>query len=130
MSNVDRDDTILAPPSDSRVVMGVPSEDREQMLFVQWFRRTYHSVRIFAIPNGGSRRLSEAAKLKATGVSSGVPDLYIPAWSLWIEMKRQKGGVVSEDQKDWIAYLQSIGNTAIVAKGFEDAKVKVLSFLS
>jgi hypothetical protein len=28
----------------------IPSEDREQMLLVQWFRRTYPGVRIFAIP--------------------------------------------------------------------------------
>ena len=105
----------------------IPMEDEEQMLFVQWFRRSYH-VRIFAIPNGGYRSASQAALLKATGVSAGVPDLFIPEWKLWIEMKRTKRGTVSQDQKDWIKYLNDIGHTAIVCKGFEEAKNRILSF--
>jgi VRR-NUC domain len=106
----------------------IPTEDEEQMLFVQWFRRSYPDVRIFAIPNGGYRSTSQAALLKATGVSAGVPDLFIPEWKLWIEMKRIKGGTVSQDQKDWIKYLNDIGHTAIVCKGFEEAKSRILSF--
>lgn len=106
----------------------IPTEDHEQMLFVQWFRRTYPDVRILSIPNGGQRRPSEAARLKCTGVTKGVPDLFIPAWSLWIEMKRIKGGVVSEEQKDWMGYLSSIGHVAFVCRGFEEAKNTVLAF--
>ena len=106
----------------------VPSEDHEQMMLVQWFRRTYAGVRIFAIPNGGHRHPSVAAKLKATGVSAGVPDLFIPAWRLWVEMKRTKGGSVSAEQKDWIAYLQEVGYCAIVCKGAEDAKRQISAF--
>ena len=102
-----------------------PTEDQEQMLFVQWFRRTYPDVRIFAIPNGGHRHIAVAAKMKATGQVRGVPDLYIPEWAMWIEMKRQKGGSVSIEQKDWHQYLISIGHTVIVAKGFEDAVSKL-----
>lgn len=109
------------------VVENIPSEDREQMLFVQWFKRTYPEVRIFHIPNGGRRSASEAAKFKAMGVVPGVPDLYVPAWALWIEMKRQKGGSVSLDQKDWHNYLISIGHKVIVAKGCEDAKKRLTS---
>lgn len=103
------------------------SEDQEQMLFVQWFRRQYPQVRIFAVPNGGHRHPAVAAKLKATGTVAGVPDLYIPAWKIWVEMKRAKGGVLSAHQKDWIQYLEGIGDTVIVGHGFEDAKQKVLT---
>ena len=106
----------------------VPSEDREQMLLVQWFRRTYAGVRIFAIPNGGHRHPAVAAKLKATGTSSGVPDLFIPAWRLWVEMKRVKGGSVSADQKEWMQYLESVNYRCIVGKGAEDAKRQILAF--
>ena len=67
-------------------------------------------IRIFAIPNGGARHPAVAYKLKAEGVLRGVPDLYIPEWKLWIEMKRIKGGVLSDDQKDWIEYLESVGD--------------------
>lgn len=113
------------------VLEKVPSEDQEQMLLVQWFRRTYAGVRIFAIPNGGHRHLAVAAKLKATGTSSGVPDLFIPAWRLWVEMKRVKGGSLSAEQKDWIAYLEnleSVNYWCIVGKGAEDAKAKISAF--
>ena len=58
---------------------------------------------LFAVPNGGDRRPSVAASLKAEGVKPGVPDLFLPValryddeqgWcvtryhGLWIEMKR------------------------------------------
>ena len=101
------------------------TEDQEQMLFVQWFRRQYPTIRIFSIPNGGARHPAVAAKLKATGTSAGIPDLFIPAWSTWVEMKRAKGGRLSEVQKDWIAYLESIGHKVLVGHGFEDAMAKV-----
>ena len=97
--------------------------------FVQWFRRTYAGVRIFAIPNGGGRSRSQGAKLKMEGVSPGVPDLFVPDWSLWIEMKREKGGSLSVEQKDWLKYLDEIGHHIIVGKGFDDAQRKVFTFL-
>lgn len=103
----------------------IPSEDQEQMLLIQWFRRTYAGVRIFAIPNGGARHPAVAAKLKATGTSPGVPDLFIPAWRLWIEMKRQKGGRVSPEQRDWMEYLEGCGYACIVCHGFDEAIAKL-----
>ena len=102
-----------------------PSEHLEQVRLVSWFRRQYPSVRIFAVPNGGARSGVQGAKLKAEGVSPGVPDLFIPAWNLWLEMKRETGGVVSPVQKDWIAYLEGIGHRVILGRGFEDAKRQI-----
>jgi hypothetical protein len=102
------------------------SEHLQQVRLVSWFRRTYPGVRIFAIPNGGLRSASQGAALKASGVVAGIPDLQIPAWSLFIEMKREAGGVVSPVQRDWIAYLEGIGHRVIVGKGFEDAKRQIL----
>lgn len=102
-----------------------PSEDREQMLFIQWFRRNYADIVIFHIPNGGYRRPSEAARLKAMGVTPGVPDLFIPKWHLFIEMKKSKGGKLSLDQNLMIAYLESVGYKCLVGYGFEDIKMKI-----
>lgn len=99
----------------------VLSEHYEQREFVSWFRKTYPSVRIFAIPNGGWRSRLTAAKLKAEGASPGVPDLFIPAWLVWVEMKRSKGGRLSDKQKDWREYLLSIGHTFILANGKQEA---------
>lgn len=103
----------------------IPSEHEEQREVVKWFRQTHSPVRIFAIPNGGARSITTAAKLKVEGVSAGVPDLYIPAWKLWVEMKRVKGGVVDKSQKDWHDYLTSIGDTVIVCRGAEEAKTMI-----
>jgi hypothetical protein len=102
-----------------------PTEHEEQRQFVSWFRQTHKGVRIFAIPNGGSRSITTAARLKVEGVSAGVPDLFIPAWMMWVEMKRQKGGVVSLEQTDWISYLRGAGHIVLVCKGAEDAKRQI-----
>lgn len=110
------------------VLNAAPSEHAEQVTFVQWFRRQHPGVRIFAIPNGGARSDVVGGKLKAEGVSKGVPDLYVPEWGLWIEMKRTKGGALSPEQKDWIAYLKGIGHTVIVGRGAEDAIANVKAF--
>ena len=100
----------------------IPTEHEEQRELVKWFRQTFNGIRIFAIPNGGARSITTAARLKVEGVSAGVPDLYVPAWKLWIEMKRMKGGVVDKSQKDWHEYLTSIGDTVIVCRGADEAK--------
>lgn len=102
----------------------------EQREFVSWFRQTFRPVRIFAIPNGEARSRRVGGRLKAEGVSPGVPDLFIPAWGLWIEMKRADGGTVSAVQKDWHAYLRSIGQRVIVAKGFSDACRQIEAMLA
>jgi hypothetical protein len=108
----------------------IPTEHEEQRELVRWFRQTWPGVRIFAIPNGGARSPATAGRLKAEGVSSGVPDLFIPAWGLWVEMKRTKGGSLSAEQKDWIAYLESVRFWCIVGKGADDAKGKLQAFFN
>lgn len=101
--------------------MTIPSEHIEQRNFVAWFRQQFKNVRIFAIPNGGARSKATAMQLKLEGVAPGVPDLFIPEWLLWIEMKRAKGGRLSPPQKDWIQYLEGIGHTVLVCHGCDDA---------
>lgn len=104
----------------------LPSEDQEQMYFVQWFKRTYPNVRIYSIPNGGDRHIAVAAKMKATGQSKGVPDICVPAWRLYIEMKRIKGGKLSPEQKEWLEYLENVGYSVIVGYGALDTQEKII----
>jgi hypothetical protein len=106
----------------------VPTEHEEQREFVRWFRQSFPGVRIFAIPNGGARSQREGGRFKLEGVSPGVPDLFVPAWLMWIEFKRQKGGSVSAEQKDWMGYLEGIGHRTFVARGAESGKEYILSF--
>ena len=112
-----------------------PSEHAEQATLVQWFKMAHPDLRVFAIPNGGKRGKLEAMRLRLEGVSPGVPDLMLPTprgqhHGLFIEMKRTKGGSVSKEQKDWIAYLQAQGYQAIVCRGFEEAKREIECYLS
>ena len=108
----------------------IPTEHEEQREVVKWFRRKYGPVRIFAIPNGGFRSRATAARLKAEGVSPGVPDLFVPFHCLWIEMKRIKGGKLSPDQRNWQKYLvEECGHTWIVCHGAEDAKAQIDAFM-
>jgi len=72
--------------------------------------------------------MATAAALKVEGTVKGIPDLFIPAWRLWIEMKRQKGGVLSPEQKEIIEYLKSVQYCVIVGKGAEDAQQQISAF--
>jgi len=103
-----------------------PSEHDEQVGFINWFRTKFPKVLIFAIPNGGKRSIGAGKKLKAEGVVAGVPDLFIPSWDIWVEMKRKSGGRLSPDQKKIIEYLESEGYHVIVAKGATDASKQIM----
>ena len=94
-------------------------------MFVVWLKK--QGFRPVASANGGSRNLMEAMKMKRMGVSPGFPDIEVPLPSgpyhgFYVEMKRQKGGKVSEEQREWIEYLKDKGYFAEVAYGFESAK--------
>ena len=112
---------------------GYPSEELEQMNFFKWVelqqvvRRTDNRYNmIFAVPNGDLRAKSVASRLKRTGVRAGIPDIFVDVPSgkyhgLRIEMKTQKGGVVSDKQKEYLALYELHGYKAVVCKGCDEA---------
>ena len=106
----------------------IPTEHEEQRDFVRWWRRN-HQEEIWAIPNGGQRNKAVAAKLKLEGVTRGVPDLFIPALKVWVEMKRQKGGTLSKEQKQKREYLQACGYRVLVTKGSIDAQNQIQALI-
>ena len=108
-----------------------PTEDQEQEAFINWFRFNYKNHFIFAVPNGGSRNIIEATKLKKTGLVAGVPDLIILSENkevLFIEMKKQKEGRLSKVQKQIIPKIESLGFTVLICYGFKDAAEKVKEY--
>lgn len=116
----------------------IPTEAQEQETLFNWMRykeKQYPELKLcFHIPNGGSRNQIEAKHLKAQGVKPGVPDVFLPVargpyHGLFIEMKRQKGGRVSDDQKDWIAALTAQGYLATVCLGWKDAAALIEDYL-
>lgn len=105
------------------------SEDGEQLALMQWCALSgYPELRwLHHSPNGGSRNKREGAKFKALGVKRGYPDLtlLIPCkkyCGLFIELKKLKGGVTSNEQVDWIMHLNGAGYYATVCHGWLEAK--------
>jgi hypothetical protein len=116
----------------------VPTEAQEQEALFRW--AAYNRGRfpalelLYHIPNGGGRNLIEAAHLKAQGVKPGVPDICLPVPSvrytaLYIELKRRKGGVVSDAQRGWIAALNRVGCRAVVCHGWDEAREEIERYL-
>ena len=74
----------------------------------------------------GKRFSVEAKKMQAQGVKKGIPDVFIfrpvkGAPGVVVELKRKKGGVVSDDQKKWLKTLAGFGWICYVAKGADEA---------
>jgi hypothetical protein len=108
----------------------IPDEHSEQVALVQWLR--IKKIRHNATPNGSKRHIITAMKLKAEGVSAGFPDItvYLPNTTLYIEMKRQKGGTVSEAQSEWIEFLNTRPNSkAVVCNGASEAIAEINKIL-
>lgn len=108
-----------------------PHEATEQTWLFEWLaqmaRLKYPELALaYHIPNGGSRNAIEAARLKAQGVKAGIPDICIPVarkgfHGLYIELKRQKNGRLSDAQRDMILRLRQEGYRVEVCKGFQEA---------
>jgi hypothetical protein len=109
------------------MVTKYPSEHQEQKLVVNWFRLQYPQYMIFSIPNGGTRNTIEAKKLKDEGLVAGMTDLIIctPVKTIFVEMKKQKGGTISKKQKETHSKLNNLGYEVIVGYGFKNAKEKI-----
>lgn len=94
------------------------SEHEHQRTVIEWagwMEKSYPELELLhSVPNGGYRAKFTAARLKAEGTKSGVPDLHLPVarhgyHGLWIEMKRP-GGKLSETQKWWYYRLTAESN--------------------
>lgn len=103
----------------------IPTEEQEQMAFVQWLALKH--IDHFRVPNETfTKSWNQKRKNKALGVSSGVPDLFVILPKPYnrlvaIEMKRIKGGVTSESQKIWLHKLNAARVEAVVCKGCDEA---------
>lgn len=116
-----------------------PLERVEQARFVDWLEKQNLLFSATAqstyTTSWNQKRLNHA-----TGLRKGVPDMLVVipperdveglGCVLFIEMKRQKGGVVSKEQKEWIRELDMIDNVgAFVCRGADSAIETVSTFL-
>lgn len=111
-------------------------EHRIQCACVRWFFLQYPRLhgRLFAVPNGGRRDVTTAAKLKAEGVVAGVADLILlksnrDYGALLIEMKTLKGRQ-RDSQKQWQNIVCSDGEYKyVVCRSIDDFKREVDDYL-
>ena len=116
----------------------VPTEDQEQMTVMSWAHRTKFkdgrlSDYLFHIPNGGSRNIIEATKLKKMGVKAGVPDLQLivpngEVHGLWVELKAQKGKL-QPSQQIMIQRVEAQGYMCKVCFGADEAISEIKKYL-
>lgn len=125
-------------PTKPRRINLTPLEDQEQETIFQWadlMMSQYPELEyMYHVPNGGARSKATAARLKRQGVRAGVPDIVLPVarmhfCGLYIELKRIKGGKVSEEQKKWLAYLNRAGYLAVECKGADEAIEAITNYL-
>lgn len=116
-----------------------PTEHQHQVNLFQW--ANMQSVKhpelklMFAVPNAAKRNLNTAMYMKAEGLASGVPDIFLPCargayHGLFIELKRAKGSHISKTQKTYLDALNQQGYKAVVCYGFDDAKTMIEDYLN
>ena len=113
------------------------NEDKLQEIIYKWYNNTYclknNNSRglIFSIPNGSSRDIREAVKLKATGLTKGASDLIVitPNGKLmFIELKTDKG-IQSEFQKEFELRVNKLGYEYHLARSLDEFKDLIISNL-
>lgn len=102
--------------------MAIPTEQTEQIVFIQWLQ--WKGLHYWHTPNSTyTKSWSQKRHNKDMGVQSGIPDLFVIIGSrvIGVEMKRKKGGVVSDNQKVWIERLNKAGIETRVCNGAKEA---------
>jgi len=121
-----------------RPVRPCPTEENEQMALIDWCWHSYRQypelALLYAIPNGGYRRQSEAVRFVRVGVKAGMPDLCLAvarkeAQSLYIEMKAIDG-TISRLQIDKAIELVEHGNMVVFCYGWEHARDTLVWYLT
>ena len=111
----------------------VPTEAEEQFIVVDFCR--LYRIRIVHIPNEGKRTAWTGRQLGQLGLSKGFPDLFIPTANkgyhgMLIELKRTKGSKTTEEQLEWITYLNNSGYYAVICKGADSAIHEIKKYFS
>ena len=110
------------------------SEDKLQQNIFMWFNNNFclktqnPRYYIFSVPNGGTRHIAEAVKLKATGMRAGVSDLIVVLDSkvLFIELKTDTGKQ-SDKQKEFQEIVTNLNHEYILIRNEEEFKTTILS---
>lgn len=117
----------------------IPTESEEQQALFRFCAAEMHRYPeldlLVHIPNEGKRTQSTGGRLKKEGLRKGFPDimLCVPHCGyagLMIELKRTKGGKISEEQKEWIRKLNYRQYAAVFCYGWENAWNVIKAYLT
>ena len=99
-----------------------PHESWEQQSLVAELERLEPGILMEINPAAGMKLDKRmAAAVKTLGYQAGTLDIFLPEHRIYIELKRQRGGSLSPEQKTRIPRLEAAGYRVIVAKGAVDA---------
>ena len=105
------------------------SEQSEQTAVIRWarlFEVHYPKLRwLHASLNGAHMSPRHAARMKAAGMTKGIPDLFLPVRAsgyngLYIEMKIGKNKPTPE-QEEFMVFARDQNFKAVIARGFDEA---------
>lgn len=117
----------------------LPTEHQETVAVVTWWEHVCGSYGLSRhvlhhSPNEARRSFTCAARLKAEGMRTGWPDLILAVprggkGCLFLEMKRQKGGKLTDEQRTVLSVLEGAGNAVAVCKGASEAIMRIEEYL-
>uniref|UniRef100_A0A6H1ZER9 Putative VRR-NUC domain-containing protein n=1 Tax=viral metagenome TaxID=1070528 RepID=A0A6H1ZER9_9ZZZZ len=117
----------------------IPKEYDEQVMLFEWAdlmsARHPELYLLTGSLNGVRLTIGQAVKAKRAGMKKGYPDIHLPVsrggfHSLYIELKRLKGGRVEPEQKAWHGRLRLEGNKVMVCRGSVEASEVIMDYLS
>jgi hypothetical protein len=116
--------------SSSRRKTTPESESNQQEIVIKYLRLAYPDALYCASAGGMWTSDSQRIKMARTGYVKGFPDLFIyeprgEYHGLAIEMKKEKGGTASPEQKRWQEQLRNRGYCSYICKGKDEA-IKII----
>ena len=117
----------FSPPTAGERRRDTNAEARRQAAIVSWLQWVAPQIIVWAVPNGGLRSKSEAARLKWTGVLAGVFDLTLALpdgrCAFW-EVKTRTG-YLSPEQILFANRLASNGHLWAIVRSIDDARIEL-----
>ncbi len=118
----------------------IPTEYESQCTIIRWARTMAETGQIpqLALLHGDASgirvSIGAAVKMKRAGAIKGWPDLFLPIpiknhYGLFIELKRIRGGHLSDEQRHIHAMLTHYGYQVSVCRGADEAIKAITQYL-